>query len=115
MPNTATAVGSQASRPCNLLAAHEPCKLASLRRVFERAAPLHQKLVIGAGATISKGKELLGAPAPSRGKVSSVSTLHGGWDRLASAVRVRSPLASLAPLHWTPSAAPPAHTALDSP
>eukprot|EP00966_Prymnesium_polylepis_P035908 833211-Prymnesium_polylepis.1 len=84
-PHTAAAVRSQASRSCGLLAAREACKLASLHRVFERTAPLHQKLFIGASATISEGEELLGAPMPSRGKVSGVSTSDGGWDGLASA------------------------------
>ena len=36
--------------------------------------------------------------------------MDGGWDRLASAVRVHSPLASSAPLHWTSFAAPSAQS-----
>ena len=54
-------------------------------------------------------------PAPSRGKVSGVGTWEGGWDGLASAVRVRLPPAQSVRLLRSSSAAPFAHPALDSP
>jgi hypothetical protein len=48
-------------------------------------------------------------PAPSRGKVSDVGTWEGGWDRLASAVRVRLPSVQSARLQRSSSDAPSAH------
>ena len=44
-----------------------------------------------------------------------MGTWEGGWDGLASAVRVRLPSVQSARLQQSPSAAPFAHPALDSP
>ena len=53
-------------------------------------------------------------PAPSRGKACGVGTWEGGWDRLASAFRVRLPSVQSARLQRSSFAAPFAHQALDS-
>ena len=50
----------------------------------------------------------------SRGKACGVGTWEGGWDRLASAFRVRLPSVQSARLQRSSFAAPFAHQALDS-
>ena len=112
--SAATAVLSDESTSRRLLAACAAAECARLDHPHKPWAPAHQLVSCGTRTTNKASEQLFGAPRSAHVQVGGMKSLSGGSHMLASAVRMRIPSVSSAPLKRATSAAPCAHPALES-